>query len=139
MTRKLHTRTKIFFSDPYVVRVEYGGDIPDSDARARYRKLTRRTYEEIQGTWGYSTLEYEQTNVRNEPQEITTPGLSGVNVNLVIQSLFDNRIVLRGYFVFKDKMDALQFRLSIDTPSRQVKMWPERWFTIHEIEETDEM
>lgn len=138
MTKKLHTRTKIFFRDPYVVRVEYGGDIPDSDAQASYRKLTRRTYKEIQGTWGYSPLEYEQTHARQEPQIVTTAGFNGANVNLIIQSLFDNGFVLRGYFCFKDEMDALQFRLSIDTTSRQVKMWPERWFTIHELEETDE-
>jgi hypothetical protein len=45
---------------------------------------------------------------------------------------------IRGYICFADELDALQFRLSISAGSRQVKMWPERWFTIHEVVDVDE-
>lgn len=138
MTKRLHTRTKIFFKNPYVVRVQYDSNMLDSDVEKRYRTLCRRAYKEIKGTWGYSNLEYEQQRGPSPSSVVqTVPGFNGAN--LVIQHLFDDyNFVQRGYFVFKDEMDALQFRLSIDTSSLSVKIWPERWFTIHELIEDEE-
>lgn len=125
--KRLHTRTKIFFPDPYVVRVQYGSDIAFDQAELKYRTLTKRVYKEIKGTWGYSKLEYEQIS-QNTP---TTQSNIG---NIVVYSSFiDSMFAYRGYFVFEDEMDALQFRLSLDTSAVHVKMWPETWFTIHEV------
>jgi hypothetical protein len=137
MIKRLHTRTKIFFQDPYVVRLEYQG-IAASQAPADYRKLTRLTHKLIQGTWGFSTLEFELVHIKNGHNHPVSPGPSlfnGMSQNQIISSLFDSdwQHILRAYICFKDEMDALQFRLSIDTSVVQVKIWPQRWFTIHEV------
>ena len=139
----LHTRTKIFFPDPYVVRMEYSHEISMDQAEADYRKVTRNAYRLIHGTWGYSKLEYEQVQVKDEHGHRAPPGpahFNGMNQQQVLSSLFntDWAHVMRGYLCFKDELDALQFRLSIDTRAMQVNMWPTRWFTIHEMVETDE-
>lgn len=140
MTKLLHTKTKIFFRDPYVLRMEYGTDISRENAEANYRKLTRSAYRLLQGTWGYSALEYEICQVKNEHGHTAPPGpnhFNGMNHNQVIASLFnpDWAQVLRAYLCFKDEADALQFRLSISTAAIQVQMWPSRFFTIHEYVE----
>lgn len=113
-----------------MVRIEYPGDefISMEIALADYRKITRQAYKLLKGTWGYCSLEYEQIKLKKVE---STPTLS---------SLFDpdTKIVMRGYVCFADELDALQFRLSISTSSQQVKMWPERWFTIHEMVDIDE-
>jgi len=134
MTRRLlHTRTKIFFPDPYVVRLEYG-DVPRFDAESDYRKVIHNAYRLIGGTWGYSNLEYEMTQIKSE-----APVVSGIFNGVNITSLDNSWEHLpRCYFCFKDELDALQFRLSISTRAIQVRIWPERWFTIHEVVETDE-
>lgn len=141
--KRLHTRKKIFFPRPYVVRVEYSADMMMEQMESDYRKLTRQTYKLIKGTWGYCPLEPELVKVKDEFNHPTPPGpahFSGLAPGVVIASLFDpdyqHRI--RGYLCFADELDALQFRLTISTTSRQVFMWPERWFTIHEVVEADE-
>lgn len=142
--KKLHTRTKIFFPNPYVVRVEYPADMMIEKAEAEYRKIIRSTYKLIQGTWGFCQLEQELVKVKNEFNHPAPPGspahLAGMVPTLVVVSLFnpDYQNLTRGYLCFKDELDALQFRLTISADSMQVVMWPERWFTIHEVVETDE-
>jgi len=133
ISKRLHTRTKIFFPDPYVVRLEYG-DSPVFDAEADYGRTIRNAYKLISGTWGYSNLEHELTQIKNEAP-VVSGMFNGVNI-----TSFDNSWghIPRGYLCFKDELDVLQFRLSIDTRAIQVKMWPKRWFTIHEVVETDE-
>jgi hypothetical protein len=141
--KRLHPRSKIFFSRPYVVRVEYPADIMMEQAESDYRKLTRRAYRLIKGTWGYCPLEPELVKVKDEFNHPTPPGPShfaGMAPGVMIASLFDSDYQhrTRGYLCFADELDALQFRLAISTTARQVFMWPERWFTIHEVVETDE-
>jgi len=143
MTKLLHTRTKIFFPDPYVVRMEYGADTTMDSAESDYRKVTRNAYKLIQGTWGYTKLEYEQSQTKNDHNHVAPPGpnhFNGMNQAQILGTLFspDWSHVLRGYLCFKDELDALQFRLSIDTRAIQVRMWPSRWFTIHEVVEENE-
>jgi len=143
MTRLLHSHTKIFFTNPYVVRMEYSRDVSMEQAEADYRKVTRNAYKLIHGTWGYSKLEYEQVKVKDEHNHQAPPGpghFNGMNHGQLIATLFDPdwAHVMRGYLCFKDELDALQFRLSIETRAIQVKIWPARWFTIHEVVETDE-
>lgn len=137
--KKLHTASKIFFPKPYVVRVEYTDDIPYDDITKKYSQTCRSAYKLIQGTWGHSTLTHDVVKVKKENKHVIPPmgGFNGLNV-VMIGLVDDYRSVYRGYFCFKEEIDALQFRLSIDTTSRQVVMWPELTFTIHELVETDE-
>ena len=127
-SKRLRTRTKIFFPNPHVVRLEYGEDVGTIDAETDYRKIISKTYRLTKGTWGYTTLDYEFSRVKND---LESSVFNGINLG-------DTISFQRCYFCFKDELDALQFRLSINTRAVQVKMWPSRWFTIHEVVETDE-
>lgn len=143
MTRLLHTNSKIFFQNPYVLRIEYDSSISREDAEKSYRKLMRSAYKLLNGTWGYSSLEYETCKIKNDHGQTAPPGpnhFNGMNHGQIISSLFnpDWQEVLRSYVCFKDEADALQFRLSISQAAIQVKMWPSRLFTIHEVVEKTE-
>jgi hypothetical protein len=139
----LHSRSKIFFPNPHVVRVDYSGR-PDAVVDAEYRKLTRTAYKLLQGTWGWSPLGHEHIQVKNDHGHLYPPGprhFDGMSQTKMLDSLFnpDWQIVRRGYVCFKDELDLLQFRLTIDTKSIRVVMWPENTeFTIHEVVEPDE-
>jgi len=138
MTRLLHTRSKIFFANPYVVRIEYEREKSMETAMSEHRTQMRKAYKLFRDTWGYSNLEYEQVQIKNDHNHPAPPGpnhFNGMNQNQLIASLFDGDFthLLRGYLCFKDELDALQFRLSIDTKAVQVHMWPaSRFFTIYE-------
>jgi hypothetical protein len=132
----LHTKVKIPFTDPYVVRIQYGSDITYDDAIVSHRKTMRNAYKLMQGSWGYSTLEYEQISIMNASSQVKAIWPVAAQAQVMFSP--DCSLALRAYVVFQDEMDALQFRLSIDANSTQVKMWPQRWFTIHEVVETDE-
>ena len=124
MTKLLHTKSKIFFPNSYVVRIEYGEGFTDIAAEAEYRKIIRAAYKLIHGTWGYSALHSELTNESLDSQS------NGISYQDWVYSF-------RAYFCFKDEMDALQFRLTIEARAIQVVMWPKNTlFTIHEIVET---
>ena len=139
--KRLHTNSKIFFPDPYMVRLEFP-NVSAEEANAEYRKITRSAYKLLKGTWGYTQLEFESWKIEGDLEVSPTPTLVTPNANLsnIFSSLFDNSYVthLRGYVCFSDEIDALQFRLSISATARQVTMWPKREFTIHEVVETDE-
>lgn len=108
MTRLLHTRSKIFFNNPYVVRVEYQTE-SDLAIEDHYRKLCKKTYMLMDGTWGHSP---------------------------VIFDVLPINYAVRGYFVFQSEDDALQFKLSCDITNIRVFMWPTKIeFTIHEFVE----
>lgn len=136
--RALHTNSKIFFPDPYVVRVEYDGILFDNETDARYRKLLRQTYKLIKGTWGHSPLIFETLqNSESDPAAQTQPLTQQQIMTAIFSS--DFRSVKRGYLCFEDELDALQFRLSIDVTAMQVVMWPKQTlFTIHELVEENE-
>ena len=120
MNRKLHTSSKIFFPNPYVVRLDYENTSME-DAQASYRKTMRNAYRLFSSTWGYSTLEYEGAHMDDT---ITLNGLP----------TFSFITYIRGYACFSDELDALQFRLSLPNNAIQVRMWPKnRLFTIHEF------
>ena len=127
ITKLLHARTKIFFPDPYVVRIEYDDGGSDQDRMSDYRKIVRNTYKLINGTWGYSELLCESITTGRSP-------VASHAVQVFVSSN-DSVFAYRGYFCFKDELDALQFRLTIATRAIQVKMWPMLWFTIHEVVE----
>lgn len=135
--KRLHTKSKIFFPNPYMVRVEF--PTGEDNANWEYGKMIRSAYRLLQGTWGYSELAYEIWNTDPEPKIPFTQ----LTANQQIASLFaitttDFTSLLRGYVCFADEMDALQFRLTIDVKSIQVLMWPKKEFTIHEVVEEDE-
>ena len=116
MTRRLHTLSKIFFDNPYVVRVEYtGGPIGINDAfEKHYNSLCKKIYTLMEGTWGHSPL----------------------ICDVFTEDDLSIRFTVRGYFIFKDEMDALQFRLSCDITNVRLLMWPSKLkFTIHEFVE----
>jgi hypothetical protein len=109
MSKRLHSNSQIFFSDPYVVRVEY----VVGDAVVDHRKISREAYKRLSGTWGVSPVQYEEVNVSSD--------------------LYSAGVVHRAYFCFQDETDALQFRLTLSTNATQVRMWPSKTrFTIHE-------
>ncbi len=117
MIRRLHTNVKIFFPNPYVVRLEHD-DAAFDQHPISFMKLTSRVRKVIQGTWGFSRPEFE---VVGSPHGVDPW-----------------KTICRSYWCFKDEIDALQFRLMLDSRATQVRMWPERVFTIHETVETDE-
>lgn len=126
---RIHSGSKIFFPDPYVVRVEYAIPGDYSEDMRNFQKLTRATYKLIKGTWGYCMPEEEQVD-----------GFSKLDKSGQLSFSFNENYkqMLRGYFAFKEEMDALQFRLSIDVTSVRVNIWPYRYFTIHEYIEVED-
>jgi hypothetical protein len=126
-----------------MLRLDYG-DTPFTEALSEFTKSTRKAYRLISGTWGYSTLEYEVAQVKNDHNHVAGPGpnhFNGMNNNQVIVSLLDPdyKQMPRAYLCFEDELDALQYRLSMGSvKATHVVMWPTRKFTIHEVVETDE-
>ena len=124
MSTRIHTNSKIFFSDPYVVRVDFeseAGYLGSIEHTNEFRKLKSKTYKLIQGTWGWSHPEYEIIEDGSLGKGHWSPSVG----------------LLRSYFCFKDEIDALQFRLMLENKAKQVYMWPERKFTIHEVVESE--
>jgi hypothetical protein len=116
MIRRLHTRTKIFFPNPYVLRIDHHPEHVNSWEYVRFSELIRKTYKIMTGTWGYCHPEYEST-------------FSDMSV---LSSTFQPNGAT-SYWCFQDEVDALQFKLTFDQKSTRVYMWPSRDFTIHEI------
>ena len=115
MIKRLHTRVKIFFPNPYVVRLDHDDKSGDQEL-VSFMKLTTRERQLIYGTWGFSRPEYEVVNSND-------PGY---------------KYMCRSYWCFKDEMDALQFKLITEGNAVRVYMWPKKLFTIHEVVEADE-
>lgn len=136
MTKRLHAGTKIFFPNPYVLRLTY-----DSVGAHEFEwnQLMRRAYKVITGTWGHTSIEFEtfqKSNKHNHPAPPGSGHFVGMSPTAVIGSLFESDWVSepRAYVCFKHEMDALQFRLTIDTKAIRVNMWPsDRLFRIHEV------
>lgn len=139
MIKRYHGNTKIFFPNPYVLCVTYPREMPEHQVEARHGELRRRTHRLIKGTWGYSPIVGETVQTKNDHNHPAPPGpghYAGMAPGMVIGSLFNSDFTIekRGYFCFDDEMDALQFRLSLDSNAIHVHMWPsELFFIIHEI------
>jgi hypothetical protein len=131
-SKQLHIGVKIFFENPYVVCLEHTGfNFPNMNLSG-FRKILKSTRNLIQGTWGYSNPEFETLALKES--DLDANGLP------TLASLFTSpEFRLRSYWVFKDEIDALQFRLSVGETARRVHMWPQdKTFTIYEAEETNE-
>lgn len=112
--KKLHTLSKIFFSNPTVVSVLF-----ENPTHLEYRRFTKEIYHLIKGTWGFSNYHYE-TKIDNG-------------------SVFSVRTFGRAYFCFKEDEDVLIFLLSSKFDAKIVKMWPDNLtYTIHEYIEEDQ-
>lgn len=133
MIKRLYTKTKIFFPNPYVIRLDHDG--PDSTVvSSSFRYALKMARKNIQGTWGYCEPEHEI--IRTMP----AVNVNAMNIQNQLQTVFSEigEVKMRSYWCFADKIDALQFRLAVGTTATHVNMWPERWFTIQEVAEADE-
>ena len=139
--KRLHTNSKIFFPNPYVVRVEYlCADNSIESSLGDYRKSIKQAYRSIQGTWGYSALEIETISVSGI-EKINQIGFNLLNPGQILAAIFDvpdTITAYRAYVCFQNELDAMQFRLMISSRGMHVFMWPGRTFTIHEVISTDE-
>jgi hypothetical protein len=129
VTKKLYTKSKIFFLDPYVVMVEYKDTTLDMALRL-HQTAMRTANKCIHGTWGYTTISEEL--VQLAPDNKVKNSMSWLFGN-------DAMMVCRAYVCFKNEIDALQFRLSLNTSAHQVLMWPSNaTFTIFEHTEVSD-
>jgi|SRR5271165_679183 len=130
MIKKLHTCTKIFFPNPYVVRVDHEEAVASHLALLpkSFTDLRSRAYKLIQGTWGFSKPNFEMIV---DPQDFSIA---------TIAVLFSSPVsVMRSYWYIQNEIDALQFRLMVSEKAIQVRVWPETVrFTIHEVIESNE-
>lgn len=136
MTKRLHTDSKIIFSNPYVVMLEHrsaGDGYLGDNFEYDFQKLTRKVYKQIQGTWGYCKPQSEYIFPEKDSKKPTLSSIAGA-----FTPIYGMPTVMRSYWVFKDEIDALHFRLMIGEKAMRVYMWPQRYFTIHEVVETDE-
>lgn len=108
MNRKIHTKSKIFFKDPIVIKVIY--DDNEQTPIVVHTKLCRKLYKNVFATYGY------------------TPNTHFAEVNDI-----NKMYVEVAYFCFQDEQDALQFMLSNHGITQRLKLWPKVEFTIHEI------
>jgi len=133
MSKRLYTCSKIFFPNPYVVRVDHddGNPLIYGQAPASFTKLTSRTRKLIHGTWGFSSFEYEKVRAGKDDNA------NAIAQGTLIASRFgpDYQQICRSYWCFKDEEDALLFRLMLDKAAMQVQLWPARLFTIYELVE----
>lgn len=108
----LHTRTKIFFPNPSVIKVDLPStDFSDSDGDRVIRKIKKYCSQNTRGTWGYSNIYY------------------GNFYNSTTNSFISDKSC---YFCFLDEADVLQFKLSCPTTAYRVHIWPTMDFTIFE-------
>lgn len=124
----LHSNTLIFFSNPYVVRLEYPNVKSLESIQLDYSTLIRKTYKLISGTWGHSPINIEMSDTKFLPKTMFINGVKhpANSVGWTRQSFYS-------YICFKDEIDALQFLLGIDLPCKRVFMWPSNViFIIHE-------
>jgi hypothetical protein len=124
MVKKLYTKTKIFFPNPYVIRLDYN-ELDTNIVSSSYRSALKMARKNIHGTWGYCLPEYEVIGI-----------ISPDKFNAI--SYINQLSKMRSYWCFADEMDALQFCISVGTSATRVDMWPERFFTIQEVVDIDE-
>ena len=133
MTRKLFTHSKIFFSNPHVIRVEFSTSYDNAIDGIKHKELVKSTYNTVGSTWGYSKL-IREIITASTYNECATIHLSGTGINLQPLLYDPGTQVNRAYFCFKESDDALLFKLKSSLPTFNVSMWPETLFTIHEID-----
>ncbi len=125
MSKKLHVASDVIFDNPYVVRVNHTESTNGNYNLLEFRKILKLAKELIHGTWGYSNAEYEELV---DKSDVRHGGLS----------IIVHKYECRSYWVFKDNIDALQFRLTVGDKATHVHMWPTKIkFTITEYTNDD--
>lgn len=136
MTRRLLTKSKIYFANAHVVRLDYTSSPELDKCRAEHKKVCKNIYTLIKGTWGFSDVTVEWVRVRfNYPEQRGHNDYRDMSQDAVIASLLepDWIPVPRAYICFSQEEDMLQFRLSTAITCQPVSMWPDTvLFTIHE-------
>ena len=131
MKTKLHIASRMFLTNPYVIRVKHPESVSyDNQNLSEFRKLLKTAKSQITDTWGYSNPIFEI--VKSEWEEITVRNQSQLNYSPPVQEC-------HSYWVFTNELDALQFRLSVGENALQMHMWPKNiQYTITEyIEDID--
>ena len=68
MKHKIHIASRMFLSDPYVVRVRHPESISyDNQNLSQFRQLLRTAKLMIRDTWGYSNPVFEIVKSEHEP------------------------------------------------------------------------
>jgi hypothetical protein len=132
MNYKLHIASRMFLTDPYVVRVRHPESVSyDNQNLSEFRKMLKIAKAQITDTWGYSNPVFEIIKTDGEPGVIFT--------GITTTQWFTPTTECHSYWVFTNELDALQFRLSVGENALQMHMWPNNVkFTITEyIEDTD--
>ena len=132
MKHKIHIASRMFLSDPYVVRVRHPESISyDNQNLSQFRQLLRTAKLMIRDTWGYSNPVFEIVKSEHEPGII----VGGMTTTQWYTPLTE----CHSYWVFTNEMDALQFRLTVGENALQMHMWPNNiQYTITEyFEDTD--
>lgn len=113
MRIKIHTASKMFLTNPYVVRVKHPESVsPDNQNLSVFRNLLKAAKLTINDTWGYTNPTFEI--IKTNGDEIS---LGYLTYKLPVS-------VFHSYWVFTNELDALQFRLTAGENASRVHMWP---------------
>jgi len=125
MTVKMHLQSRMFLSNPYVVRIKHPESTQTDMKLGEFFKYLKIAKKQVKATWGYSNPIIEI--IKSDYEQ--TLSLFGTNVtyNMPIEEC-------HSYWVFTDEADALQFRLAAGE-SIHMHMWPSTIkFTIYEYD-----
>ena len=125
MNYKLHIASRMFLSNPYVVRVKHPESVSHENIKlGEFRKMLKTAKTQITDTWGYSNPEFEIVKTAGEILVL----FGSVSVDMPVSEC-------HSYWVFTNEMDALQFRLSVGENALQMHMWPTNIkYTIYEYD-----
>jgi hypothetical protein len=137
IVKKFHINVPLFITNPYVVRLDHNTATGSFNIDIlEFRKILKIAKTCTTNTWGYSSPEIEHVTIPEEsrPVQIIPPSAQQYTLNFSTEQM-----IYRSYWVFKDEMDALQFRLTVGETARHVYMWPTNVkFTIQEYTEVSE-
>jgi hypothetical protein len=129
MRIRFHINSRMFISNPYVIRVTHPEcTSPENMRLGEFRKMLKTAKSQITDTGGYSNPEFEIIK-------------SNITTNISLQKFWDAPSVqCHSYWVFTNELDALQFTLSVGENALKMHIWPTNVkYTITEyIEDTDE-
>lgn len=125
---RIHQNSKLLIVNPYVVRVNHGGDGYNLDYK-EFRKMLSLCKNIATSSWGYSNPE---TEIKHEETTNVTSIFAGIQQQLIYAPMTATMI---SYWAFSSEEDALQFRLTLGDSAKRCHMWPsDRPFTIYEME-----
>jgi hypothetical protein len=125
MTYKLHIASRMFLTDPYVVRVKHPESVSyENQNLNEFRKMLKLAKAQITDTWGYSNPIFEIVKTAGEVVVL----FGTISIDVPVEEC-------HSYWVFTNEMDALQFRLTVGENALQMHMWPKNIkYTIYEYD-----